>query len=437
MKTKAIFVLTILFGALGLAQAQAQQSDWKWPEDKAKAMEKNVLYTDSKTMGNYREAANHLRYLLIHAPDLNPAIYIDGAEIYNELAEKAKDPAKKTTLQDSALAMYDLRIKYFGNEADVLDRKAFYAYRYAEKNNKEEVAELYDLLNKVVQLKGNETSFPNAVAFMDVIRRHKKMNKALTDEQVLEKYDTIIAILDSYIAKGGNGVETIKKYKAQVEDMLLSAVDVNCDFVQTNFGPRLKENPEDPAIAKKVLTLLRAAECTDSPLFATALTTVYKSEPTYELAKYFADQQLAQKNYSEAEKYYEEAIKLTDEPAKKAEIYFDLAQTYGKLGRKSESRSWAYKAMEADPGIASKAYTHIGNLYMGSQECYQQQSIMQDRAIYLAAYKMYQKAGNTSGMARAAKEFPSAAEIFDENKNVGDQITVGCWINETVTLQKR
>lgn len=93
--------------------------------------------------------------------------------------------------------------------------------------------------------------------------------------------------------------------------------------------------------------------------------------------------------------------------------------------------------MEADPSVSSKAYTHIGNLYLNSQECYGQQSLVQDRSIFLAAYKMYEKAGNTSAMETAAKQFPSAEEIFNENKELGQQITVGCWINETVTLQKR
>ena len=97
----------------------------------------------------------------------------------------------------------------------------------------------------------------------------------------------------------------------------------------------------------------------------------------------------------------------------------------------------AYKAMEANPDLAYKGYTLIGDLYMSSIECYKKESLLEDRLIFLAAHKMYQKAGNSAKMAQAAKEFPSAGEIFDENKKVGDQMTVGCWINETVTLQKR
>lgn len=434
MKTKAIFTLMFLLGTFGLAQAQGQ-SDWKWAEDKKTAAEKNALYTDMKDMGNYRGAANALYWLLVNNPDLNPSIYINGAEIYSELVEKEKDPAKKQVLQDSVLTMYDLRIKYFNNEAEVLDRKAFYAYKY-NKDEKAKLADLYNLLNRVVELNKENTSYPNAVAFMDVVRRHKLLNKAIDDEKVLEHYDQVVNILDAHQEKGVSA-ETIDKYKKIVDDMLIATVKIDCQFVEKNYAPRMQANPDDVELAKKVVSLLKTGNCFDSPLFLQAVEKIYLKEPSFEMAELLAKRKLSQKEYAEAEKYYEEAVKLTDNNAKKAEIYFDLAQTYAKLGRKAESRSMAYKAIEADPSVASKAYTLIGNLYLNSQECYGRESLVQDRAIYLAAYKMYQKAGNTQMMAKAAAEFPSAEEIFNENKSVGDQITVGCWINETVTLQKR
>lgn len=252
MKTKAIFTLMFLMGTLGLAQAQAQgQSTWNWPEDKKTATEKNVLYSDSKDMGNFREAANALYWLLVNAPDLNPSIYINGVDIYSELAEKEKDAAKKQVLQDSVLTLYDLRIKYFGEEAELLDRKAFYAYKY-NKDEKAKLAGLYDLLQKVVELNGNETSYPNAVAFMDVVRRHKLLNKTITDEQALEHYDKVMEILDAHAEKGVDAA-TIAKYKGIVDDMLVATVTVDCEFVEKNFAPKMQENPEDLDIAKKWL----------------------------------------------------------------------------------------------------------------------------------------------------------------------------------------
>jgi hypothetical protein len=57
--------------------------------------------------------------------------------------------------------------------------------------------------------------------------------------------------------------------------------------------------------------------------------------------------------------------------------------------------------------------------------------------VYLAAYDMYQRAGDAKGMARAKEQFPSKEEIFLINWSVGDTQRVSCWINETVTIRTR
>ena len=75
---------------------------------------------------------------------------------------------------------------------------------------------------------------------------------------------------------------------------------------------------------------------------------------------------------------------------------------------------------------------------MGShKQCAGLESKVKDRGVFLAAYKMYKKAGNSSKMARAKAQFPSSEEIFTEGMTIGQSISVGCWIGETVTLQKR
>jgi hypothetical protein len=57
----------------------------------------------------------------------------------------------------------------------------------------------------------------------------------------------------------------------------------------------------------------------------------------------------------------------------------------------------------------------------------------------IAAYEMYEKAGDKAGMAKARQYFPSAEDIFSIGKTemIGKQMNTGCWINESVTLQKK
>ena len=70
-------------------------------------------------------------------------------------------------------------------------------------------------------------------------------------------------------------------------------------------------------------------------------------------------------------------------------------------------------------------------------DCRQGVSKVDDRGVFLAAYKMYERAGDRKSMSNAEKQFPSMEEIFELSLKEGQNLTVGCWINETVTLKRR
>jgi hypothetical protein len=445
MTTKnALLGMAFLIGAFGAANAQQSapqggdvMTTWNWPNDKKTATEKNAFYNDSKSMGDHRQAANALHWLLVNAPNLNPAIYINGVEIYDELANAEKDAAKKKVYQDSVLTLYDLRQKHFGGEADIAERKAFDAYRYFI-NDKDRLPMVFETLKRTADLNKSNMSYGNAVAFMVAMQRYKAANpKALTDDQVLDYYDMIVQSLDKAQEQYPDQADNIVKYKASVDELLVKTINVDCKFVEQNFGPRMKQNPNDVDAAKKVFKLLRAGNCTDSPLYMASLKTIYNSEKTFEMAQYLYQRSAKEGNSAEANRYMADALNMAKTPSDKSKLLFEQAQQAYSRGAKSEARSLAYKAIESDPSAASKGYSFIGAMYMGSTECYQKEDIVQDRAIFLAAYDMYQKAGDSSGMAKAKAQFPSKAELFDQNKQTGQAIRVGCWINENTTLRTR
>ena len=87
----------------------------------------------------------------------------------------------------------------------------------------------------------------------------------------------------------------------------------------------------------------------------------------------------------------------------------------------------------------SKApFNLVGNLYFTSfADCKGGESKVLDRAIFIAAYDMYQKAGNSAQMAAAKEQFPSIEDIFNENYQEGQEVTLECWINTSVKLARR
>jgi hypothetical protein len=410
------------------------QTGWNWPEDKATAEEKVALYTDNFKTGNYRRAADHLTYLIKNAPNLNKSIYINGVKIYDGLAAEETDPAKKKQYQDSVLLLYDMRIKNFGEEGAVINRKAYDAYRY-HKDDQSRYEELYNLFSNAVELNGNNIMDINLLPYMDITRKYKLSGGKVSDDKVLEIYEEIMNILQFKKTKEPN--DRLNVIEESVNELLVATITVDCDFVANTLGPKLAAQPDDLKLAKNILRLAFAGKCLDRDISLQAAKVVQKHEPEYGLAKLIGQYCAAREDFDCAISYYEESIELTDDNTKKADSYYSLAVLHSSMGKKVSARDHARKAISFDP-TKKEAYTLIGNLYFNSfNDCKRGENPVHDRAVYIAAYEMYSRAGDQDAMRRAREQFPSMEEIFTYNMQVGEAFRVGCWINEDVSIQKR
>jgi tetratricopeptide (TPR) repeat protein len=431
MKSKFFLIGLIVILFTGNANAQ-----WNWPDDKATAEEKNALYTDNFKQGNFRKAANHLSWLLANAPNLNKSIYINGVKIYDGLASEATDDAQKIVFQDSVLLLYDLRIKYFNQEGSVLNRKAYDAYKYFA-GDQSRYDELFTLFKSTFELNGNKVMDINLLPYMDVVRRYKVSGGNIDDEQVLNIYEEIVNITNYKIDVVKKNTDRLKIVLDKVNELLVSTIDVDCDFVANTLGPKLAEEQDNLKLAKNIMRLSFAGKCTDLEVFIDAAKIVQQNEPEYGLAKLIGQSAASKNDFETAIKYLEESVDLTDDNTKKADSYYSLAVIQANQDKMVSSRDYARKAVAADPTM-KEAYKVIGNLYFNSfNSCKKGENPIHDKAIYIAAYEMFRRAGYSEGMARAKSQFPTMEEIFTWDMEVGQQYTVGCWINETVSIQKK
>jgi tetratricopeptide (TPR) repeat protein len=439
MKLKLFVCLFFALGILGAAQAQEPN----WPEDpekRKKAEEKYVLTNDYTKQDNYEEAVKHFRWLYTETPELSKGIYINGIKIYRGLAEKAEGEQEKL-YADTLMNIYDKRIELYNDEADQRDRQAFDSYQYY-KDHKDRYAKSMGIFKKAFELNGKKVMTNNLIAYQDMARRYKLTQPdSISDDEILEIYELNKGILDQQIAalkERGRNTEKFEKVHDQLDKLLAATINVDCDFVATKMYPKLQEDTTNLKLAKNIFRFSLIGKCTDTEAALEAAKVIQAQEPTYGMAKFIAIKNTSDKKFDEAEKYYKQAIELTEEESEKAEMYINLAKLSAGRGQKVTAKKYAQDAMAADPSYRSEAYTMIGNLYMSSYEdCKQGENPVKDRGVYLAAYEMYKKAGNTQAMKTAQEQFPSMEEIFTYGMKVGDQITVGCWINETVTIQKR
>jgi len=430
--TTLTLLVTLTFGIVA-------QPGWNWPEDKATAIENNVLYTDAVEMGDFKGAVVPLQWLIKESPDLNKSIYIDGAKIYDNLAKVEKDPARKSIYVDSLMLMYDLRMKYFGDSVNVMNRKVFKAYRYLIKNTdkSEWLLDIYDITYKI---SGNNVKDNNLLAYLNVIKVNKLTKKNLTDEQILERYDVIIGVIDYKIKAlevKGRSTDKILKQKDAIDKILTEIVVIDCNFITETMGPKFRTSPDDIKLVKRMFSFMLTGKCTDSELFLDVSKQLQKLEPNYGLAKLIGTKCYAANDLVCAETYYNEALELTEDGTQKAEIYMQLGKLDEYKKNKIGARQNYRKALAADP-TNKNPYVLIGDLYYYSfEQCKQKENMVDDRLVFIAAYEMYKRGGSSAKMHNAKSQFPSKEEIFTSNFEKGKVMKVGCWLNESVSLQSR
>ena len=434
-------VLSLAFAAASFfaaEQAHAQCKEWKWPDaERPKAEECNVLYSDAVKNGHYKQAIAPHQWLLKNAPNLNTSIYIQGAELYDKLADQEKDAAKKQVYVDSLMLIYDMRIQYCGEEASVMNRKAISFYKF--NLNGAKAAEVLPLMDKAFDLNGNNVSDGLLVPYMQAVRVGALKLKNLNEEQILSRYDKVSAVIDAKIKKAQTEqkpIDKLQKYKDDVDAILITLVKVDCNFVRKNLAPKFKANPTDIVLAKKIFAFMLKDKCTDDPIWLEAGEAIHKVEQDFGLAKNLGVRYTTLDNAEKADFYLTEAFNLAKTNAEKADILLLQGTIAGKKS-KSEARKLFRQALELDSSNKD-AYEKIGDLYYNSfNDCSKRENQADDRAVYLIAYDYFARAGATQKMGAAKAQFPSKEEIFLVNYQQGQSISVGCWIGESTTIRTR
>lgn len=438
MKKNVLKVALLLIAFWGSKETFAQCKDWTWPEDKAKAEECNVLYTDALSNGHLKQAIVPHQWLLNNAPNLNTSIYIKGADLYDDLATKEKDAAKKQVYIDSLMIIYDLRIKNCGEEASVTARKALSFYKF--NINSAKSAEVLPVMDKAFELNGGNIMDGLLIPYMQSVRVSALKHKALTEDQILQKYDFVSGIVAGKVKKAqteNKPVDKLKGYQDEIDKILLTLVKFDCDRVKSTLAPKFKQNPSDIGLAKKIFGFMLQGKCTDDPLWLEAGEAIHTVEKDFGLAKNLGVRYLTADNIEKGEFYLKEALELAANNQDKAEVLILQGSIASRKGAKSDARELFRQAASTDPNNKD-AYEKIGDLYFNSfNDCAKKENQADDRAVYLVAYDYYAKAGASQKMGAAKASFPSKEDIFLVNYTAGQSIRVGCWIGESTTIRTR
>lgn len=419
---------------------------WCWGEDPATAKEKNAVYSDAVKMKDWKTAYEGWSWLHTNVPYMHKAIYQNGEKILKGLkkeAEKAKDSVAMRKYRAELYQIYHERTAYkFGKQETMLQKEGGVAFVDWNKYGKDrsEVPYMYDLYTAITDIKENKSKY-SILYFYMATTVYAKYDKYITEDQALATYDRISEIFDYNIEneEDPKKVEKWKSYQQKTDAFVDKIAKIDCDFINEKMAETAKAEPSNISYQKRTLRYILKAKCTDQELFPIVLENIYTAEPTAGVAKLISNQYLKAEDYKTALEWKQKAIELIpeDDNATKAEYTLDMAFLSYKSGKYSEARKLAYESVKLDNGQAADAYSFIGTLYMQSGKMCTAPNPVQARAVYLAAYDMYAKAGDNRKMSDAAAQFPTIEEIFTQNMKEGDPIDVGCWIGGKTTLRKR
>jgi len=274
-----------------------------------------------------------------------------------------------------------LRIKNCGEEENVLNRKAFSAYKY-NGQNKTKIAEVLAIFDKTYEVSGNNVLDNNLDSYMSVIKNNAEMLKNLSEDQIMQRYNNLMSIIEVKVKKAQeqNKANLVEGYKKVTEKIDTKFIKVAKDLCVKNVQDKNFD---------KVTPLLGQIETKAST------------------------------------------------PADKAWVNLLKGDIEFQKGNKPAARDLYKQALVVDPA-SKEAYTKLGDLYAASAaDCSKTPGSAEEKLVYIAAYQQYFKAANVEKCQQTITKYPTLAELQKANMKQGDVKKLACWIDESVTVKAK
>ncbi len=447
MKALKLIAIGII---ISLASATAQKgietgTQYGSGEDSIRCIKNLSLYNEDFKNKNYDDAFNSWLMVIDECPLANLNLYIDGPTLVKHKMGKTPDATKKEEYYQLLLRVYDMRIKYFGDNrrnpaAQIKGLKAIEMLNY-KRDDKDVLTEAYKLLKESTDGMGRRTRIDILASMMQSsFNLYRSSN--LDAAAFIKDYTVISDIIDFQIKeKPGNA--TLEQVKGSVEQLFAASGAADCKTIEEIFSPQLEDNKFDLAWLKRVSGLLAKSQCDEAELLYKASEYQHNIEPSSSSAYGLARMYLKSGDTQRAIGYYQEAIDLEADQDQKGTYLYHMAMIHLSQSNFQAARTLAIRAAEAKPNWGAP-YILIGKAYANSANSVGTNDF-EKKAVYWAAVDKFMKAKSVDpSLADDANEqirlykahFPPKTEIFFQGLTIGGNYTVGGWINERTTIRE-
>ncbi len=420
-------------------------------EDSVRCITNISLFVPYAKAGNFKDAYDFWKIVYDECPAATKDIYLYGVRIMGWKVAQEKDPAKKKALIDDLMAVYDKRVKYFGNDRrygkDWIVARKVQDY-FAQTGDNADYNQAYSWLKEIVDEKGENTE-ALGLSLYAFASMKKMVNDPNFKEQYIQDYLKASGGLETQLkaAQAANNrkeADAVTAYKSGVDNAFANSGAADCETLQGLYAAKIEENKDNLEYLKQVVSLLRRMRCQEIDAYFAASGYAYKLEPSADAALGLGKQAVKAKDYDTAIKYFEEAANLETENSAKADDYYMIALLLFEQNSYSKARQYCQKSAEMNPASGAP-YLLIGKMYAATvKSAYPNDGVLA-RAAYNAAIDKFEKAKQVDpSVAEEANalissyraHLPSTEEIFmHPDLEKGKPFTVGGWIGERTTIR--
>lgn len=398
------------------------------------------LYGEAYKSKQYQDAYEPWKIALQTCPSSTKNLYIQGAVILKQLYNINKDAEVRSAIVAELMNLYDMRIQYYGEAAEVTARKA---NDLQQLRGDAALKEYYELYAEAMRLDASKLDVPFINAFFEATIRYVTKGGADTT-LIIDNYDIASDALDALAANTTDSAKKAEIYNviANIENRF--SPYASCDQLVNIYTKKFNANPEDLTLLKKITTILRKKKCMNTDLFFAATENLNKLEPTPSTAYLMAQMNYQRKRYSEAANYVSEALKGAEEKDK-YNMYILQGLCYAEANSYSAARAAYNKASELEPA-KGEPLRLIAQLYVAGHRSIDDG--MGGASAYWAAVDVARRSINVDSSpenVEAAQRlinsysagFPKQDKAFDLDLIDGNTFTVPGWIGVSTTVRTR
>ena len=411
----------------------------KWgnsPEDSVSCVTNTFLYREAFKNKQYIEAYEPWKECLDKCPANNKNLYIRGVTILKSKYNATKDAAERNAIVDELMKMYDLRIQYFGEAAEVTARKA---YDMEQLGGNARLKDYYELYAEAMRLGADKLELAFIERYFDATVKYVTSGNADTT-LIIDNYDMVSDALEALATTETDSAKRVEVYGviAHIENRF--APFALCDDLVKIYTKKFAATPDDVTLLKKITTILRKKKCMDSELFFAATEKLHALEPTPSTAYLMAQMCYNKEKYSDAAKYVTDAI-AGAEDKDKYNMYILQGLCYGNTNNYSAARASYNRAAEMNPN-KGEPYRQIAQLYAKGAKAISDG--MGGRSAYWAAVDAARKALSVDDspenveaanrlISSYSGHFPKQDEAFMLDLIDGNSYTIPGWIGVSTT----